>query len=642
MKVLRILSIYLFFGFLLWCYSENALAAETPDLIVVNGKILTLDENVWFQWPKTQYGGRLVEAMAIQDDTIVAVGTTAEIEKLAGPETKKLDLKGRMVLPGFVDSHRHTTGYLPQDFPQVQATKVPPSADKEVVRKGIFDAIKQEVQKKKPGDWVIINPQGDVARQLILFEDIKRADLDRAAPNHLLVLNEVGSGPNSQIRFNSAARKVIEKELPGFKFYTDEVIKKDGVNLTGLVIKDIILQGKEAEYAESIKKLIIATELPFGITAVATRIMRVPLQALHILDAKGEMPYRFGWLYSDGSFYNGEGFYRRLPNTAGVGSKYLWSAGVQEEVVDSPSTGLCTTLPSKNAALTERLKRAGINTCFLEYDKVLWATVKDQIQFQRATGYHNSGDKTTDLMLQIIEEVQKETGMTDQQIQDKRIAFEHLHIIRPDQDAKLKKYGILMGMGTYYMESNLNPNKPDNVAQNFGEEYLEWQMPAKRFLDGGVNVFLNEMYGEDLDTSTVSSVISGNPFGSVKRIVTREACFTPRLPGEGEIGVRKCMLIAPEQKVDRITGIMMATKWPAYYLLRENKIGSLEVGKWADFLVIDHDYLTMPEKDIGNIKVLMTVIGGKVGYASPDFGPVDKGLFKSPEYVGKAVLASAP
>ncbi|MBI4456673.1 MAG: amidohydrolase family protein [Acidobacteria bacterium] len=627
MKALPALLIGAFFTLLLWCYSDRAMAAETPDLIVVNGKILTLDENNWFQWPKTQYGGRLVEAMAIQDDTIIAVGSNDEISKLAGPDTKKLDLKGRTVVPGFVDSHRHTTGYRPQDFPQIQPVRVPPSLDKEVVRKGIFDAIKQEVQKKKPGDWIIVQPEGDVARQLILFEDIKRADLDRAAPNHLLVLNEVGSGPNSQIRFNSAARKVIEKELPGFKFYSDETIKKDGVNLSGLVIKDVILQGKEAEYAESIKKLIIETELPLGITTVATRIMRVPLQALLILDAKGEMPYRHGWLFSDGSFYNGDGFYRRMPNTAGVGSKYLWSAGVQEEVIDSPSTGLCTTVPSKNAVLTERHKRAGINTCFLENDPVMRATVKDQIQFQRPTGYHNSGDKTTDLMLKIIEEVQQETGMTDQQIRDKRIAFEHLHLIRPDQYAKLKKYGIIMCNGTNYMSANLNPNRPDNVAQNYGEEYLKWQMPAKGFIDAGVITINNEMYPNAID--------------SLSKVVTREACFTPRLPGEGEIGIEKCILIAPEQKVDRITALLMSTKWPAYYLLRENKIGSLEVGKWADFAVMDRDYLTIPDKEIGKLTVLMTVIGGKVVYASADFGPVDRALFKSPEYLGKAVLAGA-
>ncbi|MBI4454265.1 MAG: amidohydrolase family protein [Acidobacteria bacterium] len=626
MKPLRTLSIGAFLGLLLLCYDEGATAAEIPDLIVLNGKILTLDENVWFQWPKTQYGGRLLEAMAIKDDTIIAVGTNDEIGKLAGPNTKRLDVNGRTVLPGIVDSHRHITGYRPQDFPQVQAVKVPPSGDKEVVRKGIFDAIKQEVQKKKPGEWIIINPEGDVARQLILFEDIKRADLDRAAPNHPLILNEVGSGPNSQIRFNTTARKIIEKELPGTKFFSDEFIKHDGVNLSGLVIKDVILQGKEAEYAESIKKLVIETHLPYGITSVATRVMRVPLQAYLLLDAKGEMPYRFCWLFSDGSYHNGPGFYRRMPNTAGVGSKYVWSCGVQEEAVDSPSTGMCTTMPSKNAVLTERHKRSGIDTCFL-HDPVVRASTKDQLQFQRGTGYHSSGDHTADLIFEMIGEIQRETGMTDQQFKDKRIAFEHLHIIRPDQDPKLKKYGILLGIGTNYMASNLNPNKPDNVAQNYGEEYLKWQMPAKRFLDEGIMVLNNEM--------------GTNPFESLKRIITREVCFTPRLPGEGEIGVEKCMLIAPEQKVDRITAMLMSTKWPAYYLLRENSIGSLEVGKWADFMVLDRDYMTVPEKEIANIKVLMTVIGGKVVYASPDFGVVDKALFKSPEYVGKAVLASA-
>ncbi|MBI4454296.1 MAG: hypothetical protein HY644_00170, partial [Acidobacteria bacterium] len=243
MKSFHNVLVFALFGVLLCGFGAQTLAAEVPDLIVVNGKIVTLDENVWFQWPKTQYGGRLVEAMAIKDDTIIAVGTNDEISKMAGPNTKKLDVQGKTVLPGFVDSHRHVTGYRPQDFPQIQPVQIPPSADKEVVRKGIFDAIKQEVEKKKPGEWIIVLPEGDIARQLVLFEEIKRPDLDRLAPNHLVMLNEVGSGPRSQIRFNSAARKVIEKELPGFKFYTDEVIKKDGVNLSGLVIKDIMLQG---------------------------------------------------------------------------------------------------------------------------------------------------------------------------------------------------------------------------------------------------------------------------------------------------------------------------------------------------------------------------------------------------------------
>ena len=606
----------------------QTMAAEVPDLIVFNGQIVTLDEDRWFQWPSMQYGGRVVQAMAIKDDTIIAVGSDEEVLKQAGHWTRKLDLRGRTVLPGFIDPHRHVTGYKPQDFPKLQESivRIPPNYDKEVIKKGIYDALRQQVQEKNPGEWIILNPEGDQARELILFEEITRADLDRLAPDHLVMLNERGSGANSQIRFNSKAREVIEKELPGFKFFSDENIKKDGVNISGLVIKDIILQGREQEYAESIKKLIIESQLSVGVTTVGTRIMRVPLQAYKILDAKGEMPYRFGWLFSDGSFYNGEGFYRRMPDMAGVGSKYFWSIGVQEEVVDSPSTGLCTTMPSSNIKLTERLSKAGIDTCFLRDDPIVRATVKDQIQFHRATQFHASGDHTADLLLDIIEEIQRETGMTDQQFRDKRMAFEHLHIIRPDQFPKLKKYGIIMGIGPGYMANNLNPNKPDNVLQNFGEKYLKWQMAAKSYLDAGLLATVNEM--------------GRNPFVGLKRIVTREACFTPRLPGEGEIGVERCRYIAPEEKVDRITALKMATKWNSYYMLRENQIGSLEVGKWADFMVIDRDYLRIPEKEIADIKALMTVVGGQLVYASPDFGPVEPALFKSAEYYGKAQLAT--
>jgi predicted amidohydrolase YtcJ len=81
----------------------------------------------------------------------------------------------------------------------------------------------------------------------------------------------------------------------------------------------------------------------------------------------------------------------------------------------------------------------------------------------------------------------------------------------------------------------------------------------------------------------------------------------------------------------------MSTIWPAYYALKETEVGSLEVGKYGDFIVIDRDFFNIPDKEISNIRILMTVLGGKVIYADTDFGPVDKALFKSPDYYGKAL-----
>jgi predicted amidohydrolase YtcJ len=618
----QVIFIFVFFVLLLSGYGGLAVAQE-PDLIVFNGKIATVDEKPLFQTGPSQFGGNLVEAVAIKDGTVIAVGTDGDILRLAGSDTKKLDVQGRTVLPGLIDVHRHITGFMPEDFPEVRGVQVPPSHDRGVVRQGIEEALRKKVQEVKPGEWIIVNPTGDTARQLILFQEITRADLDGLAPENPVMLNETGSGANSQILFNSKAREIIENELPVFKKFSDHDLIFDGVNVSAIVIKDILLKGRDKDYAKSIKKLLIAISLPKGVTTIGTRILRTPLNALFILDRRGEMPMRYGWFFSDGSYYNPEGFYKRFPEMSGVGSDYLWNIGVGEEVTDSPSTGLCTTIPTINPEFKARLEKARIDPCFL-HNPIKRATVKDQIQYGRGVEFHASGDKTADLLLEIIEEIQRETGMTDQQIRDKRLTFEHLHMIRLDQIPKLKRFGIIMSHTPSYMRQNLDPTKPANVLQNYGEQYLKWHLPARSFIEAGVKTVLGEMFTD--------------PFGAMKMLITREACFTPRLPGQGEIGVEKCKVLAPEQRIDRVTALKMVTTWAAYYMLKENELGSLEVGRLADFVVIDRDYFTIPEKEIADLKVLLTAIGGEVVYASPDFGPLKQDLFKGPEFHGKAQL----
>ena len=584
----------------------HPLVAQEADLIVFNGKIATVDDAM-----------TMVEAMAIQEDTIIAVGRNQDILELAGSDTKRLDVKGRTVLPGIVDPHRHLTGFMAEDFPETRGVRVAPSQNKSEIRKGIFDAITKRVREVAPGEWIIVNPTGFAARQLIVYEEISLADLDRLAPNHPVMVNESGSGgANSQIMFNSKANQIIQQEFPAFQNFTTSIIKADGVNLSNMVVKDIILKGREEDYAISYKKYLISRAPPLGITAVGTRILRTPLNALFILDRQGEMPIRFGWFFSDGSYYNPEGFYKRFPNFAGVGNKYLWSIGNGEELTESPTTGPCTTLPLINPALIEHYRKANMQLCRLNHP-VIRATIKDQIQYGRGVEYHGAGDKTIDLMLGLVEEIQQETGMTDEQIREKRLTLEHLNMVRPDQLAKLKKYGFIMANTPNYFTRQLDKTLTANIPVNFGEQYLAWHQPVKSFLDYGIRTVMSEI---------------GEPFVAIKRYVTREACFTPRLPEQGEVGVEKCAILAPEQAVDRSTALRMATVWPAYYLLREDDLGSLEVGKLADFIVIDQDYFAIPQKQIADIKVLLTVLGGQAVYAHPEFGPVDRALFRSSDF----------
>ncbi|MBI4456366.1 MAG: amidohydrolase family protein [Acidobacteria bacterium] len=77
-------------------------------------------------------------------------------------------------------------------------------------------------------------------------------------------------------------------------------------------------------------------------------------------------------------------------------------------------------------------------------------------------------------------------------------------------------------------------------------------------------------------------------------------------------------VIGPNERVDRVTALKMIMRWAAEYVLRENVLGSLEVGKWADMIVVDKEYLTVPEEQIKDIKVLLTLVGGKAAYSAPE------------------------
>jgi len=96
-----------------------------------------------------------------------------------------------------------------------------------------------------------------------------------------------------------------------------------------------------------------------------------------------------------------------------------------------------------------------------------------------------------------------------------------------------------------------------------------------------------------------------NAFLDIQTFITRE-------DDEGQV-------IGPDERVDRVTALKMITRWAAEYVIREDVLGSLEVGKWADLIVLDRDYMTIPENQIKDIKVLLTLVGGKPVYVGPEF-----------------------
>jgi predicted amidohydrolase YtcJ len=133
------------------------------------------------------------------------------------------------------------------------------------------------------------------------------------------------------------------------------------------------------------------------------------------------------------------------------------------------------------------------------------------------------------------------------------------------------------------------------VMKMYGETAVGWNLPKKRLMNAGIYNTI-EM---DRALGTTDFTI----FDGISWMITRKAY-------DGKI-------YAPDQAVDRQQALKISTYHGAYFLMRENVLGSLEPAKWADFAVLDRDYLTIPQDEIADVRVLMTATGGKIFHLVP-------------------------
>ena len=164
---------------------------------------------------------------------------------------------------------------------------------------------------------------------------------------------------------------------------------------------------------------------------------------------------------------------------------------------------------------------------------------------------------------------------------------------RPDQIAKIKNLGMITsGTDLFFYEG-----RAQRIIKDYGERAVEWIVPRKRLIEAGV------MNSQEID----------RPIG-----YTKLTYFSVLHSGI----TRKDMngnVAGANLTLDRESMLKVATIWGANYAMREDKLGSLEPGKWADIVVLDRDYLTIPIDDIPNIRVLMTLVGGKTKHLVPSF-----------------------
>jgi predicted amidohydrolase YtcJ len=603
---------------------STALAQQEGEMIFHNGQLVTVDDHGF-----NSQLGTVAQAMYVKDGKITQVGDNDEILAMAGADTRVMDLKGRTVLPGFILTHEH-----PWDWNAVEPPVVTRILTDDVVvtrfmegspeenEKAFPGVLAEAVEKAKPGQWVYIvftlgrnyeygtrgnGPYGrggmsPGAFNILDGTHITKEQLDAAAPNNPVLLRDVFIGLMVNQKGYEASREVFPQED------VNRINPETGTGGAGAMrwfFGDVVMKDHYPELTQ-VMRLGLEWWSGYGMTSFSSNAYNpTNLRVYTDLDRQGRLPIReaWSWNWRTKHFYSDPYFLDVLRTFTGQGSDYFWFIGGR--IIEG---GPCTTARVLETSRLAQIDGMGIEeasrNCAYgpgsDYAKLLYEYIK---KGNRYVNHHTVGDRDIDNIMNVIYQASKDVGMTDEEIRAKRHAFDHSEMFpRPDQVESFKRLGIYASGNVF----EIFQGSPA-VFDVYGETAADWMVPKQRLSEAGL---YNTLEMDRALGSTDFTIFSG-----LDMMVNRKSW-------DGRV-------YAPNQRVDRETALKISTIWGAYYLVREDSLGSLEAGKWADFMIIDRDYLTIAEDDIGNVRVLMTVLGGKAIHLVPsladEFGMVATG-----------------
>ncbi|MBI3865571.1 MAG: amidohydrolase family protein [Planctomycetia bacterium] len=570
---MRIACALAIFGIALMCGAAPARAVEPPDTILLGGRIVTLDARE-----------SVAEAIAIQGGRIAAVGTTREIEKLGGPKTEIIRLDGKIVLPGFIESHCHAVGVARDALAQ---TYVELSSIGEVQQ-----WIRRRATEIPAGQWIEV-PRNEITR----FTERRfptPAELDAACTTH-------------PVLYTSVANKHVLNSLGFERAGVAAGVEKLG---DGEVLRDgdgrpLLLRGGTAairaqipvraepprdDVLASLARL-LATYNGVGITSIFERATdAVGLKHFDELRLAGKLTTRVTGTFRF-SARNAEGvekFVAGLGWKPGEGDEWI-KAGPLKITVDGGihwgTTRLSEPYGPRRIAfyrLTDPAYRGELYYPVEQMQEV-FATAH-RLGWQMSC--HVTGDDGTARVLDALEAA----AAAAPDVAKRR--FTLIHSYFPDAAIlrRCKALGVCVDTQGY-----LYYRDADTLADIYGQTWADRFIGLGDWVRGGIPVGLNadHMIGFDPD----HAMNSFNPFLMLSIAVTRRT--------------KSGHVHGPHQKLSRLDALRTVTQWPAYMSFDEKNLGSLEPGKLADLVVIDKDYLTCPDEQIATLKAVRTIVGGR-------------------------------
>ena len=550
----RILAFLLVLGFVQGC--KRSPEGNMVDLALLNGKVWTGDP-----------GRPWAEAVAVRGDKIFAVGTTAEIRKLAPAGTKAVDLGGALVLPGFIDSHTHfLAGGFALKSIQLRAARS---------REEFVALIAAKARELGKGRWVV---NGDWDHQEFSPPELPRKDwIDAVTPDNPVCVNRLDG---HMVLANSAALKLagVTKDTPVPP--GGEIVKDPATGEPTGILKDMAMDLVYAKIPEpSFAEKLEAAEASLrhaaenGVTSVHEMADAASFEVLEELARRSRLTARVH-VYIPITEVD---TLARIKLKSPFGSPYLKLAGLKGFV--DGSLGSATAYffePYTDDTGTSGLLHGQMFPEGIMEKRIMAA---DRAGLQLAI--HAIGDRANSLLLDMYEKAVAVNGP-----RDRRWRVEHAQHLRPADIVRFGRLGLVAAVQPYHLVDD------GRWAEGkIGPERARTTYAFRSLREAGATL----AFGSDWTVAPLSPVLG------IYAAVTRRT-LDGKKPGGW----------VPEEKISVEEAVRAYTANGAYAEFAEAAKGTIQAGKLADMVVLDRDIFTMPPEEIAGVKVTMTVFDGKI------------------------------
>lgn len=542
--------------------SDANRAVFDADMIIVNANVITVDP-VFSR----------ARAVAIKDGKIVSVGDEANIRRYAGPATHVLDAEGKTVIPGLIDTHAHVeaAGIL----------KYSVSFDGVGSIAEALARVAGMAARTPSGEWIRGRMWHPMA-QLKEKRFIDRYELDGVAPNHPVSL-PVGHFTLT----NSLALKLagIDRDTPnpeGGEIHRDASGEATGVleETAEDLVGDLLPAWSQDVRIDQIRDA-MAYFNAYGITsAISARVDPVDLKVHQILARRGDATLRISAMYAPTGALNpamSEAEFEMLLSRMGVfsdfGDEWLSLSGVKMQV----DGGMTLRTADMRDGYPDQPDYHG--TVVVSQER-LNKMVSIANRYGWRVGTHAVGDAAVDKILDAYEFADREHS-----IRDRRFIVIHGSLMQPDQMDRAKRLGVRVDAQSAFLW-----DKAATIARHLGKATADRAIPLRAMIDHmGLDMVAQ---GTDYPINPL------NPFVNMSISITRK----------DQTGT----VYGADQAVTREEALRLYTSAASHYAFAEDRVGSIEVGKLADFAIISADPLTVDEDEIKNIVALKTIVGGRI------------------------------